>query len=99
MKISEIFANEQLKNNEKLFLIYLHMKGCHKKERLIDTVELEKAMSLSYVSLWRIKDSLLKKGLITIARETSNAIQEYKLNSVQDQNETTSDTTRQTEEM
>lgn len=84
MKISDIFANEQLKNNEKLFLIYLHLKGCHKEAKEIDTQELEKAMSMSYVSLWRIKDSLLEKGAISIQRATSNSVQVYKITLKQD---------------
>lgn len=79
MKVSDIFANDKLKSNEKLFMIYLHLKGCHKEAKGIDTPELEKALSMSYVSLWRIKDSLLEKGAISIQRETSNSVQEYKI--------------------
>lgn len=79
MTVNKIFKIEGLKSSEKLFLLYLHSKGCHKKKVEIHSDELEKAVGVTNVSLSRIKKGLKSKGLIKVYRAHSNAVQEYEL--------------------
>ncbi|MGH0951322.1 hypothetical protein [Bacillus mycoides] len=85
MKMSDIFEMK-LKTNEKLFLIYLYSKGCHKKVKAIETEEIAKVLSTTTVTVWRIKDSLEEKGLISISRAHAKAVQEYKIITKQNEN-------------
>ncbi len=76
MKAKEIFEMD-LKTNEKLFLLYLVNKGCHRKAKKIDTEELEKSLDMRSPTLWRVKSSLKEKGLLKVTRAHANAVQEY----------------------
>lgn len=79
MTIKNLFKIEGLKPTEKLFILYLYAKGCHKKSLEIHTDELEEALNVSFASLARIKKELKNRGLIKVTRAHSNAVQEYEL--------------------
>lgn len=79
MKAKDIFVFEGLKANEKLFLIYLQSKGCHKKPVQIPIEEMETDLSMSAPTIWRLDRTLKEKGLIKTSRQSSNAIKAYEL--------------------
>ena len=78
MKAKQIFEMD-LKTNEKLFLLYLVSKGCHLKEKKIETEEMAEALSLNTATVWRIKKVLTERGFIRVTREHAKAVQGYQV--------------------